>query len=315
MALTRELADGGTGRAADEPYGIIEAPTLRREMFANDNDWLEAQQRFDDGQSAVAGRAGSPSARETGLEAAVEPIARAEAPAAFDERVREVVDSYVQTGEIVARPELEQFVQENGAAIRREVRARLEDEPAASPAVANVRALRADAIVHRGREAAAGRAVGSESYLPARETYELAARIGAPSSADFIAERVGTPNWVVAQRTSAKMREAGAEARITPEQLRGLQREWEDEVLGRAAEVESGTTPVALKQFDDPGGEALKVQSDSIEHDIRTDIAANPVIAARKFIVEETGEEMTFDALLAELDADRAAAAALRSCL
>lgn len=71
----------------------------------------------------------------------------------------------------------------------------------------------------------------------------------------------------------------------------------------------------ALKRFDDPAGDASRATADSIHHDLKAAIAENPALAAQKFLVDEAGEEMTLDAILSELDGDRAAAAALRGCL
>lgn len=71
----------------------------------------------------------------------------------------------------------------------------------------------------------------------------------------------------------------------------------------------------ALAQFDEPMGVGAKAQLESLEHDLIADLEKTPGLRERPFIVDAVGESATLDAILQELDADKAAAAALRGCL
>lgn len=104
----------------------------------------------------------------------------------------------------------------------------------------------------------------------------------------------------------------GKRSRAVQNRARGELREIE---AGKAvlADIRAGGDVRDLQQFDDPkkGGTS---QSDSIEHDLRTALAADSAFAARKFVTEELGEA-SLDEILEDLDNNRAFAAAMRACL
>jgi hypothetical protein len=70
----------------------------------------------------------------------------------------------------------------------------------------------------------------------------------------------------------------------------------------------------ALAQFDEPMGKAALAQTQSIEHDLMAAIEKDPSLRERPFVVD-AGEGKSLDAILQELDADKAAADAIRGCL
>lgn len=69
-----------------------------------------------------------------------------------------------------------------------------------------------------------------------------------------------------------------------------------------------------LEAFSEPNGAGDRLLADSIEHDILADLKLNPTLAAKSFLIEETGEA-TLGEILDELNGERAAVAALRACL
>jgi hypothetical protein len=70
----------------------------------------------------------------------------------------------------------------------------------------------------------------------------------------------------------------------------------------------------ALKPFDDPAGEGARIAADSIEHDLRAQIAANPALAAKSYLVDTVGVQ-SLNNILDDLDSEKAAVDALRGCL
>jgi len=147
---------------------------------------------------------------------------------------------------------------------------------------------------------------------------ELATLTGAIPHREFIASELGTPHWAVAPRMTKALKAKGVERVISPEALRAIDSAWGDEVLTHSAPAippEAALAAPTLKAFDDPAGEGPKFQADSLEHDLRVDLLKDPALAAKSFIVDEVGEQATLDAILSELDGDKAMVAALRGCL
>lgn len=74
----------------------------------------------------------------------------------------------------------------------------------------------------------------------------------------------------------------------------------------------SVSAPEQLKLFDDPAGDGARSVGDSLAHDLRTDLEADT--AAGSYRLAE-GDERPIGEILASIDADEAAIAAVRACL
>jgi hypothetical protein len=84
---------------------------------------------------------------------------------------------------------------------------------------------------------------------------------------------------------------------------------------GAPANIEDAGAPdnAALKVFDDPAGDGPKSAVDSIEHDLLADIADDPLMAAKTFSIDDV--ERPLADILADLEGERNAIAAIRGCL
>lgn len=70
--------------------------------------------------------------------------------------------------------------------------------------------------------------------------------------------------------------------------------------------------PAGLERFDDPDGEGVRAQLESLEHDLRMAAEADD---GRLYTVGEEGETMRLGDLMKSLDEDQAAVDALRGCM
>ena len=70
----------------------------------------------------------------------------------------------------------------------------------------------------------------------------------------------------------------------------------------------------ALAQFDEPMGKAALAQTGSLEHDLTAAIESDPNLREQPFVID-AGDARPLDSILRELDAEKAAAEALRGCL
>jgi hypothetical protein len=127
-----------------------DVPVLKRELFADDQGWADAQAAFHQSLNAPEEAAGAPLERETGTAVTGEPPAAGGAPAAPDAAgtpitVESYVDAYMAglgRGDMPRDRELLQFAANNATAIEAEFGRRFAEGPPPPLTVAQVEALR-----------------------------------------------------------------------------------------------------------------------------------------------------------------------------
>lgn len=171
-------------------------------------------------------------------------------------------------------------------------------------------------------------------YQPAQGTYKLAELVGAPRLVDYLAEQLGTRQWVVAPRLSKRLKAQGYEVAVRQGYFTDLQRQWENAVLDRAAAggKPEPVAPEATGPAQDAAGQLRLLEerdgftpegmaqspedAQKFEAELRR-LAREEAGAAEppRYRLNEDGPELTLQQILDRLDDNDRAIAAVRACL
>ncbi|MEW6626587.1 MAG: hypothetical protein AB1431_07345 [Pseudomonadota bacterium] len=134
--------------------------------------------------------------------------------------------------------------------------------------------------------------------------------------AAYVSQVAGAERWVVASRMTPDLRARGYEAAIPPRQFDAIRKEWDTlspEVMAQyRSRPSQAVGNVDIRPVEPRSSDEARIV-DVLEHDIRM-LAEGPD-ADHIALESEDGRVVSLRQILAEIDEDEAASAALRACL
>lgn len=314
LGRDRSHADVTGGDRAD----VVDVPVLKREMFGSDEQWADAQAAFHQSLNGPEEAAGAPLSAETpsGPPELAPELATGSpgAPGAVSNTVDARLQTVADRGDFPIdhlRTNYATWAARDGEAEALRLLDAKERELGIPPAPltrTELEALRPadnnrDALWLAGHNIVTAAELGQEPKgawgVRNRDTGELVTWSAKKGHAEQLRGEQWDPERLDIERLSpqnvtAELRDRLATQRAT------------------AAAADVRIDDPALKDFE-PGAAGPKDQVGSLEHDVR--MAANdPSTAKRVYQIEDAGKPRTLIDILDELDADAAAAAALRAC-